>query len=84
MPGNFGALPNVGENIQMSQQNGVQPASMTLRQLIEQERIAGSDLSKVPLKDRLFSTITGMMKSDEAVIREIGLDLMRQYYETYK
>ena len=81
---NIGALANVGENIQMSQQNGVQPASMSLRTLIENERMMGSDLSKVPLRDRLFSTITGMMKSDDSAIKEIGLDLMRQFMQDYK
>ena len=81
---NIGALANVGENIQMSQQNGVQPASMSLRTLIENERMMGSDLSKVPLKDRLFSTITGMMKSDDSAIKEIGLDLMRQFMQDYR
>ena len=81
---NIGALANVGKDMQMSQENGVQPTSMSISDLIQQERIAGSDLSKVPLKDRLFSTITGMMRSEESAIREIGLDLMRQYYETYK
>ena len=80
----IGALANVGENMQMSQQNGVQPASMSLRTLIENERMMGSDLSKVPLKDRLFSTITGMMKSDDSAIKEIGLDLMRQFMQDYK
>ena len=81
---NIGALANVGENIQMSQQNGVQPASMSLRTLIENERMMGSDLSKVPLRDRLFSTITGMMKSDDSAIKEIGLDLMRQFMQDYR
>ena len=80
----IGALANVGENMQMSQQNGVQPASMSLRTLIENERMMGSDLSKVPLRDRLFSTITGMMKSDDSAIKEIGLDLMRQFMQDYK
>ena len=81
---NIGALANVGENIQMSQQNGVQPVSMSLRTLIENERMMGSDLSKVPLRDRLFSTITGMMKSDDSAIKEIGLDLMRQFMQDYR
>ena len=81
---NIGALANVGENMQMSQQNGVQPASMSLRTLIENERMMGSDLSKVPLRDRLFSTITGMMQSDDSAIKEIGLDLMRQFMQDYK
>ena len=81
---NIGALANVGENMQMSQQNGVQPASMSLRTLIENERMMGSDLSKVPLRDRLFSTITGMMKSDDSAIKEIGLDLMRQFMQDYR